>query len=110
MANKKKEYWYVIVMSRNGAVFVTETNNWQRTARWDKDKKPISFTKSDAQYLALGLENTKQIDIIENLEDVNKMKTVIEYKELGTVAGEETVIDDKTVEKETTIEERKTVA
>ena len=52
---KKKEYWYVLVMSNNGAVFVTETNNWERTARWDKDKKPMAFTKSDAQFLSMAL-------------------------------------------------------
>lgn len=52
---KKKEYWYVLVMTRNGAVFVTETNNWERTAKWEKDKKPMLFTKDDAQYLAMGL-------------------------------------------------------
>ena len=55
MAKKQKEYWYVIVMSNNGAVFVTETNNWERIARWDKDKKPMQFTKSDAQYLSMAL-------------------------------------------------------
>ena len=55
MAKKNKEYWYVIVMGRNGAVFVTETDNWKRTAKWDKDKKPKEFTKENAQYLALGL-------------------------------------------------------
>lgn len=52
---KKKEYWYVLVMTKNGAVFVTETNNWERTAKWEKEKKPMKFTKDDAQYLAMAL-------------------------------------------------------
>lgn len=55
MANKKKEYWYVLVMTKNGAVFVTETNNWERTAYWHKNKEPMSFTKSNAQYLSMAL-------------------------------------------------------
>lgn len=55
MGNKKKEYWYVIVMTRNGAVFVTETNNRTRIAKWDKNNKPLELTKENAQYLALGL-------------------------------------------------------
>ena len=50
-----EEYWMVIVMTNHGAVFVTETNNWDKTAKWEKDKKPIEFTKDDAQHLALGL-------------------------------------------------------
>lgn len=52
---KKKEYWYVLVMTNNGAVFVTETNNWERIAKWEKDKNPMKFTKNDAQYLSMAL-------------------------------------------------------
>lgn len=52
---KKKEYWYVLVMGSNGCVFVTETNNWERTAKWEKDKKPMLFSKDNAQYLAMAL-------------------------------------------------------
>ena len=52
---KKKEYWKVLVMTNNGAVFVTKTNNWERTAEWNKKEKPLDFTKADAQYLAMGL-------------------------------------------------------
>ena len=56
MAKKKvEEYCKVIVMTDNGAVFVTEVNNWERTAKWEKDKKPLNLTKDDAQYLAMGL-------------------------------------------------------
>lgn len=51
----KKNYWYVIVMTNHGAVFVTETNNWERTAKFEKDKKPMEMTKENAQYLAMGL-------------------------------------------------------
>jgi hypothetical protein len=42
-------------MTQKGPVFVTETNNWERTARWDKDKKPMDFTKGDAEFLAPAL-------------------------------------------------------
>ena len=51
----KKNYWYVIVMTNNGAVFVTSTNNFERVAYWDKDKAPKEMNKSDAQYLATAL-------------------------------------------------------
>ena len=52
---KKKYYYYVMVFTRKGPVFVTETNNWEKTARWDKDKKPKLFTKDDAEFLAPAL-------------------------------------------------------
>lgn len=55
MAKKKQEFWKVIVMANNGPVFVTKTNNWERTAEWNKKEKPMSFSKEDAQYLAWAL-------------------------------------------------------
>ena len=56
MANtKSKNYWYVIVMTGYGAVFVTKVNNGDRTAEWEKLEKPLEMTKSDAQFLSMGL-------------------------------------------------------
>ena len=56
MAKKKKEeYGYVLVMTDSGPTFVTKTNNWERTAEWHKDEKPLEMTKDDAQFLAMAL-------------------------------------------------------
>lgn len=57
MAKKKKEeFAYVLVMTGYGPVFVTSVNNRDRTAEWNKDKKPMKMLdKDDAQYLAMAL-------------------------------------------------------
>lgn len=51
---KDKNYYYVIVMTDKGAVFVTAILD-HKVAEWDKRKKPISFSKSYAEDLAFGL-------------------------------------------------------
>ncbi len=53
MANQKN-YWYVIVLTNYGPVFVTGIPEYH-TAKWDKAETPREFTKSYAQDLALGL-------------------------------------------------------
>ena len=56
MAKKKKEeHAYVLVMADWGPTFVTKTDNWERTAEWQRDEKPLEMTMDDAQYLAMGL-------------------------------------------------------
>ena len=51
---KKKNYWYVIVMTNNGAVFVTGTGN-HHTATWNRKEKPREFGKEYAEEIAFGL-------------------------------------------------------
>lgn len=55
MATKKKSYWYVLVMSNSGPVFVTEIEYANKTAHWDMDKPPLELTQSSAEDLAFGL-------------------------------------------------------
>ena len=52
---KTKNYWYVLVITSEGAKFVTKVNNAERTAEWDKLEKPLKLSKEYAQQLALGL-------------------------------------------------------
>ena len=52
---KKKNYWYVLVMSNDGPVFVTKINYGDRTAEWNKLEKPLEMDKDRAQELTLGL-------------------------------------------------------
>lgn len=52
---KKKNYWYVLVMSDDGPVFVTKINYGDRTAEWNKLEKPLEMDKDRAQELTLGL-------------------------------------------------------
>ena len=51
----KKKYWYVLVFTDAGPVFVTSLNNADRTAYWNKDEKPKSVSMQDAEFLAVAL-------------------------------------------------------
>ena len=55
MANTKKNFWYVLVMTDGGPIFVTSVEYHGKTAYWNKDEKPCEFDKFSAQDLALGL-------------------------------------------------------
>lgn len=55
MANTKKNYWYVLVMTDGGPVFVTSVNYSNKTARWNKDEKPLEMGMYQAKDLTLGL-------------------------------------------------------
>lgn len=50
-----KAYWYVLVFTGHGPVYVTKRDNGTKTAWWEAEKKPKSFAQSLAQDLALGL-------------------------------------------------------
>ena len=55
MANKKKNYWYVLVMTDNGPVFVTSVEYSSKTAHWNNTEKPLEMDMSRAKDLVLGL-------------------------------------------------------
>lgn len=55
MAGKKKNFWYVIVMTGTGPVFVTKINHSDRTAEWRKDETPLEMSEYRAKDLAMGL-------------------------------------------------------
>jgi len=52
--SKKKNYWYVLVLSNEGPVFVTGTGE-HNTAFWNKNEKPMEMDESCAKNMALGL-------------------------------------------------------
>lgn len=54
MANSKKVYYYVLVITEYGPVFVTGTGE-HHVAYWDKDKEPKEYPKSVAEDITLGL-------------------------------------------------------
>lgn len=55
MATPKKNHYYVLVFTDNGPAYVTSVNYAEKSARWDKDKAPKEFSKSDAEDLVFGL-------------------------------------------------------
>ena len=52
---KKKNFWYVLVLTETGPTFVTKINYSNKTAEWNKDESPIEFNERAAKDLALGL-------------------------------------------------------
>ena len=50
-----KYFYYVIVLSEGQAKFVTKTDYATKTAYWDSQEKPLAFTKTQADDLALCL-------------------------------------------------------
>lgn len=55
MANKKKNYWYVLVLTNEGAKFVTKVEHHPKVAHWDEKEKPLELSESMAKDLAFGL-------------------------------------------------------
>ena len=53
---KKKNYWYVFIMTEQGPVFVTKVNQSDKTAEWDKGEKPLEMSESMSKDLAMGLQ------------------------------------------------------
>ena len=50
-----KYLYYVVVATEDGAKFVTKIDNATKTAYWDSKGKPLAFSKSYADDLALCL-------------------------------------------------------
>ena len=50
-----KYFYYVLVLSEGQAKFVTKTDYATKTAYWDSQEKPLAFTKTQADDLALCL-------------------------------------------------------
>ena len=51
----KKYYYYVLVFTNSGPVYVTSIDRNNKYAHWDKDKEPLELGSSYAEDLALGL-------------------------------------------------------
>ena len=47
-----KYFYYVIVKSEQQAKFVTAIDNATKTASWERNEKPLAFSKSHAEDLA----------------------------------------------------------
>jgi hypothetical protein len=55
MASKKKNHYYVLVMTDAGPKFVTKINYSNKTAEWNTDDAPLEMGKYQAEDLVLGL-------------------------------------------------------
>lgn len=53
--SKEKNYWYVLVLSNEGPVFLTSYISKPKEAFWDKNEKPLELPESVAKSMAFGL-------------------------------------------------------
>lgn len=53
---KKKNYYYVLVFTNAGAVYVTGRNNSENVAYWNKEEKPLEMSRNVAEDLVFGLQ------------------------------------------------------
>ena len=53
---KKQNYYYVLVLTNEGAKFVTKVNWSNKTAEWNKLEKPLEMSKETAKDLTMGLQ------------------------------------------------------
>lgn len=54
-AKAKKNYWYVLVLTDKGPVFVTSVEYSPKVAYWNKKEVPKEFGEAQAKDLAMGL-------------------------------------------------------
>lgn len=55
-AKTAKNYYYVLVFTDHGAVYVTSYTTYpHKEARWKDTEPPLEMTREDAKYMALGL-------------------------------------------------------
>ena len=55
-AKTSKNYYYVLVFTAHGAVYVTSYRTYpHKEAEWKDTGKPLEMTREDAKYMAVGL-------------------------------------------------------
>ena len=52
---KKKNFWYVLVLTNDGPKFVTKIEHVGKMAHWNEDESPLELSESYAKDVALGL-------------------------------------------------------
>ena len=74
-----KYFYYVVVATEDGAKFVTKTDYATKTAYWDSKEKPLSFSKTQADDLALCL--TLNFHLAFTLKSYHELQSQIFIKE-----------------------------
>ena len=52
---KKKNYWYILVITDEGPKFVTNVDFGNKSAEWNKDEKPYELSEGWARDMTIGL-------------------------------------------------------
>ena len=78
-----KYFYYVLVLSDGQAKFVTKTDYATKTAYWDSNQKPLAFSKTQADDLALCLSINFYLAF--TLKSYHELKSQIFIKENKTL-------------------------
>ena len=78
-----KYFYYVLVLSDGQAKFVTKTDYATKTAYWDSNQKPLAFSKTQADDLALCLSINFHLAF--TLKSYHELKSQIFIKENKTL-------------------------
>ena len=74
-----KYFYYVVVATEDGPKFVTKTDYATKTAYWDSKEKPLAFSKTQADDLALCL--TLNFHLAFTLKSYHELQSQIFIKE-----------------------------
>lgn len=74
-----KYFYYVVVATEDGAKFVTKADYATKTAYWDSKEKPLAFSKTQADDLALCL--TLNFHLAFTLKSYHELQSQIFIKE-----------------------------
>ena len=77
-----KYFYYVIVATEDGGKFVTKTDYATNTAYWDSHEKPLAFSKTQADDLALCL--TLNFNLAFTLKSYHELQSQIFLKKEQT--------------------------
>lgn len=63
---RKTNYWYVMVFTNGGPVYVTDINYKDKVAQWDCEKAPLEMTREAARDLCMGLSANGSYCVVVN--------------------------------------------
>lgn len=88
---KKKYYYYVLVFTNEGPVYVTSVNNTNKYAHWNKNEAPKEFSATYAEDLVLGLNlNFHHAVLIKSRFEIDKQPYRYDSYEIKFEKREET--------------------
>lgn len=87
---KKKYYYYVLVFSNSGPVYVTSIDRSNKYAHWDKSKAPLELGASYAEDLAMGLNmNFNSSVVVKSTREIENQPYNYEHYDIEFVEKKE---------------------
>lgn len=82
----KKNYYYVLVFSNSGPVYVTSIDRSNKYAHWDKSKAPLELGLGYAEDLVFGLiANLNSAVVVKSAREIETQPYNYEYYDIEFV-------------------------